>query len=44
MALAGWDNKQMLSHSLWVRGLKYDKPETYVAEGLSHSLWVRGLK
>ena len=32
------------SHSLWVRGLKYDALTLNAQARGSHSLWVRGLK
>ena len=33
-----------VSHSLWVRGLKFDNFKVDVSYLRSHSLWVRGLK
>ena len=32
------------SHSIWVRGLKYDGIKKINEESESHSIWVRGLK
>ena len=33
-----------MSHSMWVRGLKWDKILCDFWQSLSHSMWVRGLK
>ena len=34
----------MLSHPMWVRGLKLICPSDTLSFGVSHPMWVRGLK
>ncbi len=34
----------MLSHPMWVRGLKRTSYEQYTLADKSHPMWVRGLK
>ena len=35
---------KLMSHPLWVRGLKWDTHPHAGCDVLSHPLWVRGLK
>ena len=37
-------NKEIMSHPMWVRGLKLLVLRLYVSFSLSHPMWVRGLK
>ncbi len=34
----------LLSHPVWVRGLKHERNALVVFHGESHPVWVRGLK